>query len=120
MDKIYFNGMKFYGYHGVLEEETRLGQLFYVDIVVYVDLQKAGQTDALEETINYAHIYNRAKDIVEGEPYKLIEAVAERIVESIFQLSDLAEEIVVKVTKPTPPIPGHYDSVAVEVRRQRK
>ncbi|AJO24956.1 dihydroneopterin aldolase [Heyndrickxia coagulans] len=60
------------------------------------------------------------KKIVEGQPFKLLEAVAEKLAASILALYEKVAEVTVKVTKPDPPIPGHYKSVAVEITRRRK
>lgn len=90
-----------------------------VDIEVYVNLSEAGQTDQLEHSINYADIYHVTQQIVEGKPYKLIEAVAEQIAQASLQQWSQIEEVMVRVVKPHPPIAGHYDSVAVEIRRKR-
>lgn len=68
--------MEFYGYHGVFTEENKLAQRFKVDLTAELDLSKAGQTDDLEQTINYAELYHVCKDIVEGEPVKLVETLA--------------------------------------------
>ncbi|WHY86421.1 dihydroneopterin aldolase [Neobacillus novalis] len=119
MDKIYVNGMEFYGYHGVFPEENRLGQRFAVDLAVSVDLKKAGETDELEQSVNYGELYEVCKEIVEGKPYKLVEAVAERLAGSVLRGFPLVSEVTVKVIKPDPPIPGHYKSVAVEITRRR-
>ena len=85
MDKIYVNKMEFYGYHGVLPEENRLGQRFMVDLIVETDLKKAGLTDTLEESISYVELYQVCKEVVEGKPFKLIEAVAEQITDRIIR-----------------------------------
>ena len=119
MDKIYVNRMEFYGYHGVFLEETRLGQRFAVDLSVSVDLKKAGETDELEYSVNYGELYEVCKEIVEGKPYKLVEAVAEKIAASVLKKFALISDVTVKVIKPDPPIPGHYQSVAVEITRSR-
>lgn len=119
MDKIHVNQMEFYGYHGVFPEETRLGQRFGVDLTVELDLSKAGQSDDLEDSINYADLYHACKEVVEGIPYKLVEAVAEKIAALILERFSLVEACHVKVIKPDPPIPGHYKSVAVEITRSR-
>ncbi|MFJ5718032.1 dihydroneopterin aldolase [Neobacillus sp. NPDC093127] len=119
MDKIYVNGMEFYGYHGVFPEETRLGQRFAVDLAVSVDLKKAGESDEIEHSVNYGELYEVCKEIVEGKPYKLVEAVAEKIAGSVLTGFPLVSEVTVKVIKPDPPIPGHYKSVAVEITRRR-
>jgi 7,8-dihydroneopterin aldolase/epimerase/oxygenase len=119
IDKIFVNQMDFYGYHGVLPEETRLGQRFFVNLTVEVDLKQAGETDDLQYTINYAELYHSCKEIVEGKPYKLIEAVAEKIASVILEDSPIINTCTVKVIKPNPPIQGHYQSVAVEIKRSR-
>lgn len=120
MDKIYIHDMEFYGYHGVLPEENKLGQRFRVSIMLGLDLKRAGETDRLEETVSYADVYACVKKIVEGQPFKLLEAVAEKLAASILALYEKVAEVTVKVTKPDPPIPGHYKSVAVEITRRRK
>ncbi len=119
MDKIYVNQMKFYGYHGVSPEETKLGQRFSVDLMVELDLSKAGKSDDLTQSVNYADLYNTCKKVVEEETHKLVETVAERIAEDILVSFSLIESCTVKVIKPDPPIPGYYDSVAVEITRGR-
>jgi dihydroneopterin aldolase len=119
MDKIYFNQMEFYGYHGVYPEENKLGQRFIVDLELYLDLNPAAETDDLEQTINYAEVYNLCKSIVESERFQLVEAIGQRIAQSALNQFPLLDEIMVRVIKPDPPIPGHYDSVAVELRRGR-
>jgi 7,8-dihydroneopterin aldolase/epimerase/oxygenase len=119
MDKITVNEMTFFGYHGVFPEETRLGQRFIVDLAVYCNLQEAGRSDDLNYSINYAELYFLTREIVEGEPFKLIEAVAEKIASDILGKFPQALEVNVKVIKPDPPIPGHYKSVSVEITRSR-
>jgi dihydroneopterin aldolase len=111
--------MEFYGYHGVFPEETRLGQRFVVDLTVFVDLKKAGETDELEHSVNYGELFRVCKEIVEGKPFKLVEAVAEKIAEIVLSQFTLVSEVTIKVIKPDPPIPGHYRSVAVEITRRR-
>ncbi|MCQ6276741.1 dihydroneopterin aldolase [Bacillus sp. V3B] len=119
MDKIHVNKIEFYGYHGVLPEETRLGQRFIVDLMVETDLKEAGLSDDIEQSISYVDLYQVCKEIVEGTPYKLIEAVAEKISDQILERFSKVLSVTVKVIKPNPPIPGHYESVAVEIKRSR-
>lgn len=119
MDKIYLNKLEFYGYHGVLPEENRIGQRFIVDLLLELDLSKAGQTDDLNETVNYADVYEITKEILEGKPYKLIEKVADQLAGAILAAFPKINFCTVTIIKPDPPIPGHYESVAVEIRRGR-
>ncbi|MCC3359095.1 dihydroneopterin aldolase [Bacillus sp. REN16] len=119
MDKIYVNQMQFYGYHGVFPEETKMGQRFFVDLMVEVDVQKAGETDNLDYSVHYGELYNLCKEVVEGQPYKLLEAVAEKTAAEILKHFPLVLSCTIKVIKPDPPIPGHLQSVAVEITRSR-
>ncbi|WNB92007.1 dihydroneopterin aldolase [Bacillus sp. NEB1478] len=119
MDKIYVNGMKFYGYHGVFPEEQKLGQRFNVDVTLLLDLSKAGLSDDLDATVNYKEVYDAVKEIIEGSSVKLLESLAESIAASLLGKFTSIDKTTVKVIKPDPPIPGHYDSVAVEITRGR-
>ena len=118
MDKIYFEQMQFYAYHGVLEEENRLGQKFEVDLEMFLDLKKAGESDDLDNTVNYAKVYDVVKEIVIETKMKLLEAIAENIARNLLSQFPL-EEIVVRVRKLNPPIHGYLKSVSVEIRRRR-
>ncbi len=111
--------MQFYGFHGLFPEENKLGQRFDVDVELFLDLQKAGQTDDMNDSIHYGHVYERVQNIVEGEARHLIEAVAEHIASDLLQSFDDLQAITVRVTKPDAPIPGHYESIAVEIHREK-
>lgn len=119
MDRIKLSRMQFFGYHGVYPEENKLGQRFIIDVDLYTDLASAGQSDRLEETINYAEAYGRVKAIAEGQPFKLIEALAERVASDLLQSYTSIYEITVRVTKPHPPFETHFDGVTVEIHRKR-
>lgn len=119
MDKIILNNLQFYGYHGVFPEENKLGQRFHVDLQLHLCLKKAGETDDMNESIDYGHVYEVVQEIVEGEARDLLEAVTADIARALFETFEQLEACMVKVIKPDPPIPGQYDSVAVEIYRER-
>lgn len=117
MDYIHVRDMQFYGYHGVLAAENMIGQRFRVTVAMAVDLQIAGESDALHHTVNYAEVYEACQAIVEGQPYKLIEALAHTIATTILTRFSLVKGVQVEVIKPDPPIAGHYKEVAVSITR---
>src|SRR5699024_2174387 len=119
LDKITLNRMQFYGFHGLLPEENKLGQRFYVDLKLFLDLHTAGKTDDMNDSIDYGHVYERVQSIVEGEAKHLLEAVADVIASDLLQSFDKLQAITVKITKPDAPIPGHFESVAIEIYRQK-
>ena len=57
MDKIVWENMRFYGYHGVLQGEKDMGQKFFVDGELYLDLSQAGETDEIRNTVDYSKVY---------------------------------------------------------------
>lgn len=119
MDKIHLHNMHFYGYHGVLAEEKVLGQKFFVDCALSLDLKAAGHSDDVEDTVSYAGVYRLIEAIVTGERYNLLEALSHRICGGIFAAYDRIEAVEVTVRKPGAPVNGHYDDFAVTVTRSR-
>ena len=118
-DKIRLQGMTFHGHHGLMEAETKLGQIFKVDLVLVTDLKLAGQTDKMGHSIHYGEVYDLVKSIVEGTPFKLLESLAETLAQEVLQTFNQVEEVLVRVNKPQAPIPGVFDNVAVEITRAR-
>ena len=119
MDIIHINGIKAFGYLGVLKEENVLGQWFEVDLKLSIDLSKAGKSDALEDTHSYVEIVQETTRLIETQTFKLIESLAEAIATYGLKSDNRIKEIAVKVTKPTPPIPKFSGTVAVEIVRSQ-
>lgn len=119
MDRISLKGMAFYGRHGVMEEEHALGQRFYVDVELALPLQKAAETDALADTVNYASVYGVVRQIMEQDRYALLERAAGEIITQILAWFPLVERVVVTIHKPSAPVPGILEDVAVTVERGR-
>jgi len=119
MDRIELKGMEFYGYHGCCPEEREQGQPFFVDLVMELPLRKAGRSDRLEDTVNYAAVFDEVRDIVEGAPKNLIESLAESIAERILGEHSLVEAVCVTVHKPKAPLSGSFRDAAVTVERKR-
>jgi dihydroneopterin aldolase len=119
-DRIFLEGLIFYAYHGVHEEEKRLGQRFVVDIAFTRDLRAAGETDDLTRTTSYSDVYRMAREIAEGGPYDLIETVAEKIAAAVLAADGAVEDVRVTVRKPEVPIKGSIlRAVGIEVFRRR-
>jgi len=119
MDKIIIKNLEFYGYHGLAPEEQRLGQVFVVDLELFLDLRQAGSLDAPEHTVDYGAVASLVKEIVAGPPCKLIEAVAEKIATAVLG-SFPVKEVLVRVRKPNAPLPHKFAYMGVEIRRGRE
>jgi len=119
MDSIICKGMNFKACHGVLPEEKECPQLFTVDVEMFLHLNKAGMTDNIEDTVDYAQVYQQIKDIVENEQFQLLEALAENIAASLLMHFPLAG-VKVTVYKPQAPVMGDFSYFAVKIERFRK
>ena len=117
MDKILLSNLGFYGYHGVLKEESVLGQKFFIDIEIFVDTKEAGITDDMNKSVSYAEVYDVVKNIVETKRFNLLEALAQNISSEVLNKFELVKEIMVRVKKPEAPVNGIYDYFGVEIRR---
>lgn len=119
MDRIILKNLAFFSFHGVLDEEKSLGQKFYIDIELSLDLKKAGVTDNVQDTVSYAEIYQLVKEQVTEKRFNLLEALAENIADIILLKYKKVKEIAVFVRKPEAPVPGIFDYFGVEIRRKR-
>lgn len=119
IDKIILSNLAFYGYHGVLKAENQLGQKFFIDAELALDLTKAGESDDLQKAVNYAEVYELIKDICENREYDLIEALAEDIAQEILAQFKRVDEVMIKVKKPEAPVEGIFDYMGIEIKRKR-
>ena len=116
LDVIRLNNMIFYAYHGVENAEKQYGQRFEVDADIYMDIQKAGLSDQLVDTVDYTNVFQVIEEIVMESNYNLIEALAEEIAQSIIsQFAVVATTI--RVRKPHVSLRGISDGVEVEITR---
>ena len=115
-DKICLQGMQFYAYHGASAPERELGQRLEVEVEIFSDLRAAGKLDDLAHTVNYAEVYQVVQEVVTNSSYNLIEALAEAVAAAILARFNVTE-ILVRIKKPVPFIPGCLSGVAVEIHR---
>ena len=108
------NKMKFYAFHGVMEQEKKVGNIFVVDLELFLDLSKASETDELSDTVNYAEIYEIVKNEIEM-PSNLLEHIAGRILRKLKKEFPVIERIEICLAKERPPIAGEIESVAVVI-----
>lgn len=118
MDEITLTGLRASAFHGVLEEERREGQVFIVDVTVYLPLGSAASSDDLDNTIHYGELAEEIVAAVESDPVDLIETVAERVAQVVLA-HELAVFTRVTVHKPNAPITVPFDDVSVTITRGR-
>ncbi|ABY24929.1 dihydroneopterin aldolase [Renibacterium salmoninarum ATCC 33209] len=117
-DRITLTGVSAIGHHGVFEREKRDGQPFIVDAVLFTDVRPASANDELEKTSNYAEVAEEIKAMITGEPFDLIETLAERTAQKL--LKEFAVDAVeITVHKPKAPIQVPFGDVSVTLYRER-
>jgi len=115
-DLLVLEGMSFYGYHGDTEAERTLGNRFHVDVEIRMDLSRAGRSDDLADTLDYARLFTLVRGVVEDQQYNLIETVAARVAERVLSEPGV-ESVKVRVGK-QPPIPGAIERCSVIIERR--
>ncbi|MGK7910023.1 MAG: dihydroneopterin aldolase [Synechococcus sp.] len=115
-DKIHVSDIRCYGYTGLLPEEQVLGQWFVVDLTLWTNLRAAGDSDDIEDTVDYVSAIQAVKDVVKQKTFKTIEALAKAISEELLALVGV-EQVNVHLTKCAPPIPDFDGEVSVDITR---
>lgn len=110
--QITLDAMKFYAYHGVEAQERKVGNTFVADLVLSAPIEEAVKSDAIENTINYATIY----EVVKREmaiPSNLLEHVAGRILTALKDAFPELLAIELRLAKMNPPLGGDVRSASV-------
>jgi dihydroneopterin aldolase len=114
--KIELCGMRFFARHGCLESERAEGNEFLVDFSCDRDIEAAGITDDLADTLDYSRVYAIVAEEMQ-EPSNLLEHVAARIADRLERELELEGGFEVRVSKKNPPVGGECEWARVSVRR---
>lgn len=117
--RIHLRNMVFYGYHGNLSAENALGQRFEIDLTLSLDIAEATRTDDLANTVDYGKVYALCRSTVEGAHVKLLETLAARLIDGVFAACPRVTRVEIVIRKPSVPLPGVLDHVALETSRNR-
>lgn len=109
----------FYGHHGVMQEEHRIGGRYEVDVAVDLDFVEAAVHDDLSKTVNYEQVYEFVEELVTENNFYLIEKLAYLIAQRVREAYPDLEGIEVTVRKPNPPVGGPCDRAEATYRYDR-
>lgn len=116
LDHISLVGIEERGRHGMLDHERQDGQLFLVDADIYLDLQGAGASDRIEDTVDYSQISALLSRIITGPPCDLLEKVATQIAEETLELENV-QAVRICLHKPEAPLGLEKQDVKVTIWR---
>lgn len=98
-------GLEFFAYHGVYDEEQKVGNKYSIDIKITADLSEAAQTDRLKKTVDYADLYNITASVMQKKA-RLLEHIAQNIIDQIRLQYPHIQGIEIAVSKFNPPVGG--------------
>lgn len=117
-DRIFLQGIKFHGYHGLTRMERQVGCRLAVDVTLEMNLEQSGRDDNVRKTLDYRKVHQRVIEVGRGTSHKLLESFAVALLDVLIE-DFPADCVTVRVHKETPVLDGIVDSVGVELSRGR-
>lgn len=118
-DRIFIEGIKFHGYHGLMRMEREVGVRLSVDVELALDLAAAGRSDNVRQTLDYREVHRTVIELGRGTSHRLLESYATAVIDALLAKFPV-EAVTVRVRKETPVLDGIVDAVGVEMTRERR
>ncbi|MBN8992616.1 MAG: dihydroneopterin aldolase [Rhizobiales bacterium] len=119
LTSIQIAGLQTFGYHGLFEEERRLGQKFTFDIDATLQPAPTHRDDRLDASVRYDAVVEAAVDLAGATKYQTLEALGEAVAIGLLHRFALIDSITVGVSKFSPPIPHTLSKVGIKVHLVR-
>lgn len=119
MDKIHIKGLDIFAHHGVYDIEKEKGQRFVINADISINTETAGESDDIDDTLDYGKLCEFIKDFMIKNQVNLLEKLTNELARKILLRYPQAESVRVEISKPDAPIPMTFDTVSIEVERSR-
>jgi dihydroneopterin aldolase len=119
MSLLSVRGVRVLGVHGVLDEERGRPQPFEFDLDVHFDMTRAAESDALEDTVDYASVVDAAVGVMKGEHRNLLERLAKLIGDAVLDADHRITRVDVELRKTRPPVGHDFASAGVHLTVNR-
>jgi dihydroneopterin aldolase len=119
-DFVYVTGLALHAFHGVMEHEATVGQTFYIDLVLDIDLTQASRSDRIADTVGYDQVVDVASRTFCAQRYRLVEAAAGAIADAVLTAFSAVTSVRVTVHKPHAPVAATFSDVGVTIVRNRQ
>ena len=116
---VYIDNIRLHASHGVLPQERLTGNDYLVSVRAGYDVSRAFGSDDVSDTLNYAEVYASVRDEM-LKPSCLLEHVAGRIADRLFNEHADISSIVLRITKTNPPMGADCDGAGVEIHMKRE
>ena len=111
-------GLSVYTHHGVTAAEREVGQRLLIDVSFELEDCDALLTDDVADTVDYAAVCEQVWLTAQDRSYKTLERLCSAICDHLIDHFQI-DSVMVRATKPEPPIPLAVDNVSVEVWKER-
>ena len=119
-DSVFIEGMRLLAHIGVTAEERDTPQVLRFDIELRADLRHAGESDDVNDTIDYGAVYAQVVNVVDSTPCALLEHLAAGIADVLLENFSACEQVRVRIGKPALfPTTGRSGMPGVEITRSR-
>lgn len=105
---------QYYSFHGVLQEEKKIGGKYEIDLDMYYNSNDAALKDDVQHAINYEDALFLVDEIMGEESFDLIETIATEILNALMDRFDILQEATVRVRKLNAPLKAIVDYVEAE------
>jgi dihydroneopterin aldolase len=119
-DVVFVTGLALHAFHGVMEHEATVGQTFYLDLALDLDLSQASRSDKLADTVGYDQVVEVASRTFCAGRHRLVESAAGAVADGILDAFDAVKSVRVTVHKPHAPIAATFSDVGVTIVRTRQ
>jgi 7,8-dihydroneopterin aldolase/epimerase/oxygenase len=119
-DSVHVTGLALHAFHGVMEHEATVGQTFYIDLVLDIELAQASHSDKIADTVGYDEVVDVASRTFCAQRYRLVEAAAGAIANAVLTAFPAVTSVRVTVHKPHAPIAATFSDVGVTIVRNRQ
>lgn len=113
---IHLNNLRFFGYHGLYEEEKILGNEFEVSLHLRLSYTKK-ETLTINDTVNYAEVYQLVKEVFANRE-DLLETICVNIADAVSQKFKQVEKLSIQITKLQMPIVGFIGTAGVTFEKE--
>ena len=119
LTSIQVRGLQTFAYHGLFEEERRLGQKFTLDICARLRAARSHTDDNLLVSIRYDELVDAALTVAKDRAFHTLETLGESIARQLLQQFLLIESVAIVISKMSPPIEATLQQVGVEIQLTR-
>jgi dihydroneopterin aldolase len=118
-DRIFIKELALHANHGVMAHEAKVGQTFMLDLDLEIDLSAAARSDKVVDTVSYDKVVDCVRETFCGQRFRLIEAAAGRVADSVLAAFPRVRSVRVTIHKPHAPIAATFSDVGVTLVRSR-